>query len=437
MASHRNPEDPDHPEQPARITRIFERLEQEGLAQRCVRLPCRPATKEELELKHTARYVEATLAVKDLLEAGAIQESRKYNSVFLSPESTQAGFLSAGSVLEATAQVCAGEVGSAVCVVRPPGHHAEADCAMGFCLFGNVALAAAEARRQGWSQRALIVDWDVHHGNGTQNMFEEDSTVLYFSTHRYDGGSFYPGSKLGHFSSHGQGAGAGFSVNVPWDVKGGQRRGCPAPGDAEFLEAFRRVLLPICEEFKPDLVFVSAGFDAAEGDPLGGCSVTPAGYFELTRLLRDLVPGGSRLVLALEGGYNLESISSSMAACMRALLGDCGPGGVPHESMPSPKSFHSDAVEAARAHLAQFWPSLRKSADPSRVPATALEGSWSSMQLELRNHAELTGGDFSELKKRQEALLFQAGGGAERPSTLGWPASCPCSATMFPQSCCW
>ncbi|CAE8614318.1 unnamed protein product [Polarella glacialis] len=241
MASHRNPEDPDHPEQPARITRIFERLEQEGLVQRCVRLPCRPATKEELELKHTARYVEATLAVKDLLEAGAIQESRKYNSVFLSPESTQAGFLSAGSVLEATAQVCAGEVGSAVCVVRPPGHHAEADCAMGFCLFGNVALAAAEARRQGWSQRALIVDWDVHHGNGTQNMFEEDSTVLYFSTHRYNGGSFYPGSKLGHLSSHGQGAGAGFSVNVPWDVKGGQRRGCPAPGDAEFLEAFRRV----------------------------------------------------------------------------------------------------------------------------------------------------------------------------------------------------
>eukprot|EP00930_Biecheleria_cincta_P006307 TRINITY_DN10729_c0_g3_i1.p1 TRINITY_DN10729_c0_g3~~TRINITY_DN10729_c0_g3_i1.p1 ORF type:complete len:804 (-),score=126.43 TRINITY_DN10729_c0_g3_i1:433-2844(-) len=419
MTLHRSIEHPQHPEQPARITQIFKRLEDEGLVQRCVRLPCRAATKDELELKHTARHVEAMLQIPGLSEGEAIKEGHKYNSVFLSPDSCQAALLSAGSVLEATSRVCRGEVASAVCVVRPPGHHAECDCAMGFCLFGNVALAAEQARRNGWSERVLIVDWDVHHGNGTQNMFDEDSSVLYFSTHRYDGGSFYPGGKLGHYTSHGKGAGQGFSVNVPFDVKGGMRRGCEPPADAELLDAFQKLLLPICEEFQPDLILISAGFDAAAGDPLGGCGVTPAGYFELTRLLGQIPSAKGRIVLALEGGYNLESISSSMAACTRALLGDLGPGGEAATAIGPAQAFHADCVEEAREHLSQFWPPLNRLADPARVPKCALEGGWLAMQLQLKNHAEATGGDLAVLRQRHEALCFKLEDIPPAPQPLG------------------
>lgn len=214
MTEHRNLASHDHPEQPLRIVRIFEQLEREGLVERCKRIPCREALRIELELKHTASHVDDMLSVATLSDEEAKRRGMNYNSVYLCPESTHAGLLSAGSVLEAVSHVCAGEIQSAVCVVRPPGHHAECGCAMGFCMFGNVALAAAQARSKSWSARTLIVDWDVHHGNGTQNMFAEDPTVLYFSTHRYDGGMFYPGGRLGNFTSHGAGVGEGFSVLV-------------------------------------------------------------------------------------------------------------------------------------------------------------------------------------------------------------------------------
>lgn len=428
MAKHRNLEDSSHPEQPARILRIFERLQEEGHAGRCHRIPCRPALRAELALKHTQEHIDAMLAIEGKSEKQAILASRNYNSVYLCPDSTQAALLSAGSVLEATKQVCKGKVRSAVCVVRPPGHHAECGCAMGFCMFGNVALAAAKAREEGWASRVLIVDWDVHHGNGTQNMFEEDPTVLYFSTHRYDNGRFYPGGKLGHFESHGAGPGAGFSVNVPWDVVGGQRRGCTAPGDAEMVDAWERVLMPVARAFKPDLVLISAGFDAAEGDPLGGCKITPAGYHELTRQLTELASG--RVVIALEGGYNLESISASMAACTGALLGD-----PPPNTIGSAQSFHADTVSSVCSHLQQFWPALKggvaprapPALDPNTVPPEALTGGMMEMHLALRAYAEASGGSYHELRKKQEALLFKLAdqpaekrpvGGARRQDAL-------------------
>mmetsp|Transcript_64517 Transcript_64517/g.181523 ORF Transcript_64517/g.181523 Transcript_64517/m.181523 type:complete len:451 (-) Transcript_64517:64-1416(-) len=366
MRKHRSPHGV-HPEDPERITRIFRRLEEGGIAARCVRVPCREAAREELELKHTARHVDAMLLLGGMSEEEALRQSDLYNSVFLCPGSTQSALLSAGSVLEAVRRVGVGDVESAICVVRPPGHHAEHDCAMGFCLFGNVALAAAEARKQGWSARTLIVDWDVHHGNGTQRMFEEDCTVLYFSTHRHDGGAFYPGGMYGHYTSHGTGSGAGYSVNVPWDVRGEKRRGGRPPGDAEFLLAFTEVLLPIAADFQPDLVLVSAGFDSAEGDPLGGCKVTPRGFYELTRLLLGLA--GGRLVLALEGGYNLESISASTVACAHAMLGDPAPanpegcqplcGDAPSDApSDAPQPSYAALVDEVRTHFAQFWPAL-------------------------------------------------------------------------------
>lgn len=432
MAQHRNLANPSHPEQPLRIVRIFETLEEEGLAGRCTRVPCRRATREELELKHTREHVQAMLDVEAMTETEATTSGNKYNSVFLCPESAQAGLLSAGSVIEAAEWVCRGDVPSALCVVRPPGHHAECGCAMGFCMFGNVAVAAANARKKGLASRILIVDWDVHHGNGTQRMFDDDPTVLYFSTHRHDRGKFYPGSDFGDYTSHGVGAGEGYSVNVPWDVKGGTLRGCPSPGDAEAVAAFEQVLLPIAKEFDPDLVLVSAGFDAAEGDPLGGCRITPGGFYELTRMLMTLANG--RLVIALEGGYSLSAISASMAACARALLGDpcpqrhgssdaagasCVQGSSEAAALPPLQHHHAETLRKVTSHFAVFWPSLRQAVgeqpeqegaeamDPTAVPAASLQGSGFEMQLTLRQYADASGGSYDDLRLKHEALVFK------------------------------
>lgn len=370
MAEHRNLIDQEHPEQPSRIISIMSHLEAEGLTNRCLRLPCRVAERFELETKHAAKYVEAMLQAEDFDDEQANFEGRKYDSsgdcFFLSSKSVLAARLSAGSVIEAVSQVCKGEVRSAVCVVRPPGHHAECNRPMGFCMFGNVALAAAIARKNGWAARILIIDWDVHHGNGTQKMFEDDSSVLYFSVHRHDNGSFYPGRE-GHHENHGVGPGEGYSVNVPWDVRGASRKGVPAPGDAEYLAAFERVLLPISAEFEPDLVIISAGFDAALGDPIGGCVVSPVGFHRLTQMAMRLA--GGRLVLALEGGYNLNSIGVSMAACVRALLYDPVPPAPPApfgqecvRFRDIPHASYSKTIDRVIEHFARFWPSLQAQA---------------------------------------------------------------------------
>mmetsp|Transcript_135005 Transcript_135005/g.431335 ORF Transcript_135005/g.431335 Transcript_135005/m.431335 type:complete len:784 (-) Transcript_135005:123-2474(-) len=368
MTKHYNLLDDGHPERPARIVRIFESLEEAGLADRCVRIPCRAATREELLLKHTEKHVDTMLNIETLTEEEATELGERYKSVYLCPGSAQAGLLAAGSVIEGVAAVCRGDVGRSICVVRPPGHHAECECAM---------------------------------------------------VHRYDTGRFFPGGELGHFESHGKGEGAGYSVNVPWDVRGGFKKGHPAPGDAEYLEAFEKLLLPIAADFQPDLVVVSSGFDAAAGDPLGECEVTPAGYHALTRMLLSLA--GGRVVVVLEGGYNLESISNSMVACTRALFGDPMPppaseaGTGDGEAGPAPPAhhFHAETVERVRAHLAPLWPSLRApgeevvaQASELRVPAAALRGTIAEMERALREHAE-SDESYERLRRRQQAVLFQ------------------------------
>lgn len=228
-------------------------------------------------------------------------------------------------MVEMTRRVLEGKLANGVAVVRPPGHHATCGCSMGFCVFNNVAVAARAAIREQWggARRALILDWDVHHGNGTQTIFETDSSVLYVSIHRYDDGEFFPGGTSGHFANAGWGTGRGYTVNIPWDCPGG-RDG--VPGDADYLLAFERIVEPICKEFRPDFVLVSAGFDAAVGDLLGGCQVTPGGFYEMTRRLQGLPTAKGRVIVALEGGYNLKSTARSITACTSALLGDACPG---------------------------------------------------------------------------------------------------------------
>jgi len=321
----------DHPEHPGRIEAIRRRLAEEGLSGRCRAVPARRATDVELSLVHTAAHIRAVDAT------GTHGFSQLDPDTYAAAGSAEAARLAAGALIELTAAVVAGKLANGMALLRPPGHHAEADHAMGFCLYNNVAVAARAAREAG-ARRVAIVDWDVHHGNGTQNTFFDDAGVLYFSTHQFP---FYPGT--GWIAETGAGEGAGRTVNVPWP--GGR-------GDADHLAAFDRVLLPIAERFDPDLVLVSCGFDAAEGDLLGSMRVTPAGYALLTERLGRLA--GGRMVLALEGGYNLDAMARSAAACVRVLLGEPAPD--PGDDAVSPAALRVlDQVIAAQR---PFWERL-------------------------------------------------------------------------------
>lgn len=183
---------------------------------------------------------------------------------------------------------------------------------MGFCILNNVAVAVKELMRLGLAKKVMILDWDVHHGNGTQKVFEEDQNVLFISIHRHDRGTFYPSGFAGSPACVGADPAKGFSINIGWNG--------PGYTDADYLAAFYRVVMPIAMEFSPDFIFVSAGFDAADGDPIGECLVTPRGFAQMTQLLLGVAAG--RVLLVLEGGYNIPVISSCAEACTRTLLGD-------------------------------------------------------------------------------------------------------------------
>ncbi|XP_032114521.1 histone deacetylase 6 isoform X3 [Sapajus apella] len=347
MMNHCNLWDSHHPEVPQRILRIMCRLEELGLAGRCLTLPPRPATEAELFTCHSAEYVARLRATEKMKTRELHRESSNFDSIYICPSTFACAQLATGAACRLVEAVLSGEVLNGAAVVRPPGHHAEQDAACGFCFFNSVAVAARHAQAiSGHALRILIVDWDVHHGNGTQHMFEDDPSVLYVSLHRYDHGTFFPMGDEGASSQTGRAAGTGFTVNVAWNG--------PRIGDADYLAAWHRLVLPIAYEFNPELVLVSAGFDAARGDPLGGCQVSPEGYAHLTHLLMGLASG--RIILILEGGYNLTSISESMAACIRSLLGDPPP----LLTLPRPplSGALASITETIQVHR-RYWRSLR------------------------------------------------------------------------------
>jgi acetoin utilization deacetylase AcuC-like enzyme len=325
----------EHPENPARLQAIRDHLDAEGLLERCENVPAREATAEELSAIHTPTLIQGVRATsnRDLVQLDP--------DTYACRDSAAAAWLAAGGLAELTARVARGELENGLALLRPPGHHAERDLPMGFCLFNNVAIAARAAQAAG-AGRVLIVDWDVHHGNGTQHSFWDDPEVLYFSTHQFP---FYPGT--GAADELGGPHARGRTINVPFP---------PGMGDAEYLAAFDRILMPIAESFHPDLVLVSAGFDAAEGDLLGEMHVTPGGFGAMTSRLQRFA--GGRVVLALEGGYTLKAISESAAECLRALLGEPrkAPAG---GATVSPMAEHS--FEEVRRVAAPHWPGLNGS----------------------------------------------------------------------------
>jgi acetoin utilization deacetylase AcuC-like enzyme len=288
-----------HPEHPGRIQAIWEHLGSQGLIAPCERVAAREATDEEILMVHSEellRTVDAT-AGRELTQLDP--------DTYAGADSARAARLAAGALVDLTLAVATGRLENGLALLRPPGHHAETSQAMGFCLFNNVAVAARAARAAG-ARRILIVDWDVHHGNGTQNTFWDDRDILYFSIHQFP---FYPGT--GNLHDVGSARAAGANVNVPWPA--GMR-------DADYLAAFDRILLPIADAFDPDLVLVSCGFDAARGDLLGEMQVTPEGFAAMTERLTRFA--GGKVVLALEGGYELGIIARSAAACLGVLLGE-------------------------------------------------------------------------------------------------------------------
>ncbi|XP_052780772.1 histone deacetylase 6-like isoform X1 [Mya arenaria] len=345
MKAHRPLDYPNHPEKPERISRIYDKHRELGLLDRCLLLKCRLAEGHELELCHTSSHVEfmSDLENRDLDVIKHYQY--KHNSVYLCRETNICAKMAVGGTLNVVDTVLSGQSRNGVAIVRPPGHHAECGTPMGFCMFNTVAIAAKYAQKQHGIKRVLILDWDVHHGNGTQHMFYEDPSILYISLHRYDGGFFFPGSQDGDFTRVGKGAGLGYNVNIPWHYGG--------KGDNEYLAAFQQIVMPIAYEFAPDLVLVSAGFDAAIGDPLGGCLITPAGYGHMTHMLSGLA--GGRVILVLEGGYNLVSISNCMSTCTSVLLGDS----VPQWTYKEPQNVAVMTICDVLDTHKKFWKSLK------------------------------------------------------------------------------
>ena len=322
-----------HPERPDRLEAVRRGLWQAGLEPQLQILAPRPATSAELLRVHTAGH----------LANVASTEGRVYRfdpDTQAGPHSYEAALLAVGAAVDAVDRVMAGTLDRAFCAVRPPGHHALSDRAMGFCLFGNVAVAAAHALARGL-ERVLVVDFDVHHGNGTQAMFYGEKRVLYVSSHAWP---FYPGT--GGLDEIGEGPARGFTVNLP--LPG-------VLGDSEYASVYRQIVAPIGRAFDPELVLVSAGFDAHRGDPLAGMDLTAAGFAELMRVCVEMASGAGRgrVVAVLEGGYGLPAVAQSAAAVVRVLLGER-----PEPVAPSSFGPILEMIAGYRRALSPFWPAL-------------------------------------------------------------------------------
>jgi acetoin utilization deacetylase AcuC-like enzyme len=293
-----------HPEQPARMDAVAQALERTGAIGDGPRIPVRPATDDDVALCHTRPYIEI---VKREVAGGA--KILSTGDTQIGPQSLAVALMATGGVLNAVDAVVEGRAGNAFCAVRPPGHHATADRGMGFCIFNNVAIAARYAQARHGIGNVVIVDWDVHHGNGTQDIFYRDGSVFYFSTHQ---SPWYPGT--GAADETGEGKGVGLTLNCPFPAGSGAK---------EIVGAFQSKLVPAMRDFRPELVLLSAGFDSRLGDPLGDFTLSDEDFAGLTGIVLEIADqyAGGKLVSVLEGGYSLTGLAAGVAAHVEALRG--------------------------------------------------------------------------------------------------------------------
>lgn len=316
-----------HPERPERLAAARRAVETAAQSLEFERIAARDATDEELLRVHTPGYLETMGRL-----AGRWHELDP--DTYLGPMSWAAARRAAGGTIALSEGLVSGRAPWGVALVRPPGHHARADAAMGFCLLNNVAVAAAHARALG-VERVLIFDWDVHHGNGTQEIFYADPSVFYVSVHQ---APYYPGT--GAVTEVGSGEGRGYTANLPLAA---------GAGDAEYLAAWQRLVSPLAEAYRPELTLISAGFDAHASDPLGGMQVTDRGFRALAQSLWSLLASACPIGLVLEGGYDLAGLQGSLEGSFLGLQ-----GGTP-EPMGEPSARHAQAIDRARSELGAFW----------------------------------------------------------------------------------
>jgi acetoin utilization deacetylase AcuC-like enzyme len=292
-----------HPETPRRLVAINDGVKKAKFYKELILLEARKADMETLNLAHDERYVRL---VKRECEAGHTGLST--GDTTISRGSYDTALMAVGGVLAALDAVAAGKVNNVFCAVRPPGHHANQSRGMGFCLFNNIAVAARYAQKRHNFERVLIADWDVHHGNGTQDIFYDDDTVFFMSAHQ---SPWYPGT--GARVETGIGKGKGFTMNRPFPM---------GAGNKEIIDTFRNEFLPAAKEFKPDLTLISSGFDSHMNDPLGQLRIDDEGFRELTKIMLEIadIQGNGRLISIIEGGYSLQNLSSVVPAHIEELM---------------------------------------------------------------------------------------------------------------------
>jgi acetoin utilization deacetylase AcuC-like enzyme len=322
-----------HPENPNRLKYVYAMLngiDKEGITYTSPRV----ATHDEIALIHDPAYIASIAATE-----GKMQRRLDPDTV-TSPKSYEAACLAAGGVLQLADMLVSSEIKNGFALVRPPGHHAEKNKAMGFCLFNNIAIGARYLEKKHGLRRILIVDFDLHHGNGTQHSFYEDSSILYFSTHQYP---YYPGT--GWYNETGEGNGKGYTINIPLSY---------GMGDDDYEYAFREVLVPIADRYKPEAVLVSAGFDSYYNDPLGGMAVTEGGFATMTKILMEVAKKhcNGKVLCALEGGYDLNGLTTSVKAVTMELKGT--PMYTPDKDT-NPSNEIKETLGKVKQVLQPFW----------------------------------------------------------------------------------
>ena len=352
----------DHPERPERLTAIVDHLKQTKLLDRCTFInKLEECSDEHIRTLHPPKYVKY---VKDLCKNYKEGETSSFDTYYNKFTDMCARKALQGAKILAD-KVMAGELQSGYGILRPPGHHAAAEGSFisGFCIYSTIALTAKYVKEKYKLKKILIFDWDVHHGDSTQKFLYEDAEILFISLHRFDEGRFYPGAS-GAIENVGEKDGEGFNLNLPWDSSHKYGK----VGDSEYIYVFERIAYPIIKKFNPELIFVSAGFDSGRGDPLGGLDLTQDGYVYMLRKLQLVQP---RIIMGLEGGYNLETISRASEACVRVLLGEQLPLSCADRKL-SLEKLRKTATPNATAHilvkkalktLGKYWPEVLDSKD--------------------------------------------------------------------------